>query len=54
MEIDGAVEDVSRVWTVHPSLVKAIIHRESSFKPRALSRAGAVGLMQVLPQNVSA
>jgi soluble lytic murein transglycosylase len=51
MEIDGEVEEVSRVWTVHPSLVKAIIHRESAFKPRALSRAGAVGLMQVLPQN---
>ena len=51
MEIDAAVGDVSRVWKVPPSLVKAIIHRESAFNPTALSRAGAVGLMQVLPRN---
>ncbi len=51
LEIDAAVADSSRVWTVPPSLVKAIIHRESAFNPTALSRAGAVGLMQVLPQN---
>jgi soluble lytic murein transglycosylase-like protein len=52
-EIDAAVGDVSPVWNVPPSLVKAIIHRESAFKPRALSRAGAVGLMQVLPRNAA-
>lgn len=51
MEIDAAVGDVSPVWNVPPSLVKAIIHRESAFNPAALSRAGAVGLMQVLPRN---
>ena len=34
---------------IDPSLVAALIHQESSFNPRATSRAGAVGLMQVLP-----
>jgi soluble lytic murein transglycosylase len=38
---------------IDPALVAALIHQESSFNPRAASRAGALGLMQVLP-NVGA
>ena len=34
---------------VDRALVAALIHQESSFNPRAASRAGALGLMQVLP-----
>jgi soluble lytic murein transglycosylase len=48
-----AYEDVIRVEAashrVEPTLVAALIHQESGFNPRATSRAGAVGLMQVLP-----
>jgi hypothetical protein len=50
-EIDAALEDVSSVWTVPRALIKAVIQRESAFDPTALSRAGAIGLMQVLPRN---
>ena len=34
---------------IDPMLVAALIQQESSFNPRAASRAGALGLMQVLP-----
>lgn len=50
-EISAAVADVKEVWTVPPALVLAIIRQESSFDPAAVSRAGAIGLMQVMPWN---
>ena len=49
--ITAAVADTAHVFVVPRSLVRAIIRRESSFRPLALSRAGACGLMQVMPAN---
>lgn len=34
---------------VEEAIVRAIIHAESAFRPNALSRAGAQGLMQLMP-----
>jgi soluble lytic murein transglycosylase-like protein len=49
--IAEAVAEVAPVWAVPGSLVKAVIQQESAFQPAAVSRAGAIGLMQVLPSN---
>ena len=44
-EITAAARD----YGVDESIVRAIIHAESSFNPMALSHAGAQGLMQLMP-----
>lgn len=36
-------------WEVDPRLVMAIVRAESAFKPRAVSKAGALGLGQLMP-----
>ncbi len=43
------IYDVAVRHSINPHLVAALIHVESSFNPRAVSRKGAVGLMQLLP-----
>lgn len=39
----------SRVHSLDPALVAAVIRQESSWNPRAVSSAGARGLMQIMP-----
>ena len=50
-EISAAVAEARNVFPVPEALVLAIIRQESGFQPRAVSRAGAIGLMQVLGTN---
>ncbi len=37
-------------FKLDPRLIMAVIHTESHFNPYALSRAKAVGLMQIVPR----
>ena len=46
---DSMILRASREYRMSPGLVKAVIHVESKFDPRAISRRGARGLMQLMP-----
>jgi len=43
----------SRDFGVEEAVVRAIMHAESAFNPNALSRAGAQGLMQLMPATAA-
>jgi soluble lytic murein transglycosylase-like protein len=43
------IEKYARDYQVDPSLIHSIIATESDFNPKAISRAGAQGLMQLMP-----
>lgn len=45
----GSIWESARRHGLNPSLVAAVAHVESRFDPRAVSRRGARGLMQVMP-----
>lgn len=47
--IDAAIHTYSEQFGLDPRLVRAVIKAESSFQPFALSTAGAMGLMQLMP-----
>ena len=40
-------------YPVPATLVRAVIKQESAFRPKALSKCGARGLMQVMPFNAT-
>ena len=43
------ISAAAREFGVEEAIVRAIIHAESAYNPTALSRAGAQGLMQLMP-----
>ncbi|WP_330178091.1 lytic transglycosylase domain-containing protein [Candidatus Vondammii sp. HM_W22] len=43
------IDNVARSNRLRPELLHAIVRAESSYDPRARSRTGAMGLMQLMP-----
>ena len=43
------IAETARRTGLHPQLLHAVVRAESAYDPRALSRAGAQGLMQLIP-----
>ena len=48
---DREIRRIGRLYNVDPPLIKAIIHAESYFDQQAVSRCGAQGLMQLMPDT---
>ncbi len=51
---DGIIQEASNTFDLSFSLLKAMIKVESDFDSRAVSKKGALGLMQIMPQNLQA
>ena len=52
-ELEPLIKRHSSEQQLHPALIRAVIKAESNFDARAISRAGAIGLMQLMPQTAS-
>ncbi|MCX8118684.1 MAG: lytic transglycosylase domain-containing protein [Desulfobacterota bacterium] len=48
---DGLIEEFARRYNIDFALLKAMIRVESGFNPQAVSRKGAMGLMQLMPET---
>lgn len=50
-DYDDVIQEAADNYGVSFSLIKAIIRAESGFNPKAVSHKGAMGLMQIMPDN---
>ena len=51
---DQLIREAAVKHGISASLIRALIKVESEFNPRAVSKKGALGLMQLMPENLAA
>ncbi len=50
---DALIVNMALKYDLEPSFIKAVVHVESAFDQNAVSRAGAMGLMQLMPATAA-
>lgn len=51
VQYNQIVEEIARVYELDGALLHAVITAESNYNPKAVSRKGAIGLMQLMPET---
>jgi len=52
-QYDALIVNLALQYDLEPSFIKAVIHVESAFDHMAVSKAGAMGLMQLMPATAA-
>ena len=47
------IETIAKDLRLHPGLIHAMVRVESAYNPQAVSRRGAQGLMQLMPETAA-
>jgi hypothetical protein len=48
---DDIIAEAAKLFRVEPAMIRSVMQAESAFDPFAVSRAGAMGLMQLMPET---
>lgn len=51
VELENLMQEAGRRHDIDPELIRAVMRQESGFNPLAVSRKGAQGLMQLMPET---